>query len=139
MRTKTRKQELREFFQQTGLFMPPTITAQEAIYGYVNSTDGNGLGDFSPEERISMLKETDAQWNNKLVKHKKELGPLRILRVRYVLPKTKNEVAKQIWDRRGLVLENSEELSHFKASVKGSAWRSSAWTIPLEMLVMWEA
>ncbi len=138
MAFKTRRQELRDFFGKSGIFMPESITAQEGIYCYVNNSHGNGLDGASPEERVRMLKEVNEQWKDKLVRNRKELGPPRILKVRYILPKTRYEVEKQIMDRGNGALEYLGEISPFKACVKGSAWRATTYVVFLDMLVLAE-
>jgi len=141
MPVKTRKQEVWEFFEKTGLFMPPTRAAQEGIYCYVNSTYGNGLDNFSSEERVALLKEADAKYRGRLVRKRvvfedgfriERDGP--IFRVRYLLPKTAGEVWKQFFDRGSGALEDLGEVSHFKACVTGSAWRGPTRIIFLDML-----
>ena len=133
MPVKTRKQEVWEFFEKTGLFMPPTRAAQEGIYCYVNSTYGNGLDNFSSEERVALLKEADAKYRGGLARKKMEPdGP--VFRVRYILPKTEGDVRKQFFDRSNGALEDLGEVSHFKACVTGSAWHGPARIIFLDML-----
>lgn len=116
MVVKTRKQALQDFFTEYDLFMPLSIMAQEAIHAYVMNVRGNGQGILSPEDQLVLakqravrLKDAHEQWKDKLVRHKRESGPLRILKVLYVLPKTESEIGKQMQDRNSGALQETEE------------------------------
>jgi|GEM_PF-2663257 hypothetical protein len=128
---KSRKQELREFFEQHRLFMPASAGGQEAIYTFVNSRRGNGLCSAAPGERISELREVQAVWSGRRVKNIADIEGGYTWIVTHILPKTEGEIQKQRQDMAG----HANGLSPYKACLEHVSDTRRRKTVSLDTLI----